>query len=79
MISDPSRTHVWYGSGRERAGPNDLHPQLSPKEWRLNHPSDRIVLKTNPETQSDVLLLYHVLSHFGYPVELQELVPTSTW
>ena len=58
---------------------SDLHPQMSPKDWQLKHPDDRIVLKTNPETQSDVLLLYHVLSHFGYPVELQELVPTSTW
>ena len=57
---------------------SDLHPQLSPKEWRLNHPSDRIVLKTNGETQSDVLLLYHVLSHFGYPVEMQDLVPTDS-
>ena len=57
---------------------SDLHPQLSPKEWRLNHPSDRIVLKTNGETQSDVLLLYHVLSYFGYPVEMQDLVPTDS-
>ena len=57
---------------------SDLHPQISPKDWRLNHPDDHIVLKTNPETQSDVLLLYHVLIHFGYPVQLQGLVPTDT-
>ena len=57
---------------------SDLHPQVSPDDWRLKYPDDRIVLKTNPETQSDVLLLYHVLSHFGYPVQLQELVPKES-
>ena len=57
---------------------SDLHPQLSPKDWRLSHPDDRIMLKTNGETQSDVLLLYHVLNHFGYPVEMQELIPTDS-
>jgi len=55
----------------------DLHPQISPKDWRLAHPDDKIILKTNGETQSDVLLLYHVLSHFGYPVHVQELVPNA--
>merc|ERR1712146_756136 len=56
---------------------SDLHPQISPQDWRLNHPDDRIILKTNPESQSDVLLLYHVFSHFGYPVEVQSLVPAN--
>ena len=57
---------------------SDLHPQLSPKDWELSHPDDRIVLKTNGETQSDVLLLYHVLRHFGYPVDVQQLAPTDS-
>jgi len=57
---------------------SELHPQLSPADWRLRYPDESIMLRTAKLSQSDVLLLYHLFQHFDYPVELADVVPNNS-
>ena len=54
---------------------SDLHPQLSPADWRLRHPGEDIKLRATKDTQSDALLLYHLFRNFDYPVQVEDIVP----
>ena len=54
---------------------SDVHPQLSPADWRLRYPDESIMLRTTKLRQSDALLLYHLFQHFDYPVEIEDVVP----
>ena len=48
---------------------SDVHPRLTPEQWQLRSGEDCIQLRSNGESDSDVLLLYHLFDHFGYPVQ----------
>ena len=53
---------------------SDVHPRLTPDQWRLTSGEDCIQLRSNGESDSDVLLLYHLFDHFGYPVQSADVV-----
>ena len=48
---------------------SDVHPRLTPEQWQLRSGEGCIQLRSNGESDSDVLLLYHLFDHFGYPVQ----------
>jgi len=54
---------------------SDVHFQLTVEEWQTCRPGQRVVLKVNGITQSRVLLLYHLLDCYGYPVDAEGVVP----
>lgn len=54
---------------------SDVHLQLSVEEWKTCRPEQPVVLRVNGITQARVLLLYHLLDHYGYPVETEGVIP----
>ena len=57
---------------------SDVHFQLTVEEWKTCRPGQPVVLKVNGITQSRMLLLYHLLDCYGYPVEAEGVVPRTS-